>query len=67
MKLNKLLNKQVLKYLPDNFNDDPAFSQFIQAVNNSFNAYERDIELLNHAFRINEEEYMDINRQPYGL
>src|SRR5450631_417923 len=61
MKLNRLLNKQVLKYLPPGFIESEAGSQFIEAVNTSYNAYERDIELLNHAFRLNEEEYIDIN------
>jgi PAS domain S-box-containing protein len=61
MKLNRLLHKQVLKYLPAGFFESEQGSQFIQAVNNSYNAYERDIDLLNHAFRINEEEYVDIN------
>jgi len=61
MKLNKLLDKQVLKYLPAGFFESEQGSQFIQAVNNSYNAYERDIDLLNHAFRINEEEYVEIN------
>ena len=61
MKLNRLLNKQVLKYLPADFLESEQGSQFIQAVNSSYNAYERDIDLLNHAFRINEEEYTEIN------
>lgn len=61
MKLNRLLNKQILKYLPTGFIESEAGSQFIEAVNTSYHAYERDIELLNHAFRLNEEEYIDIN------
>jgi len=63
MKLNRLLNKQVLKYLPTAFIESEEGRQFIEAVSNSYNAYERDIELLNHAFRINEEEYIDINEK----
>ena len=53
----------VLKYLPAGFTETAGFNQFIQAVNNSYNGYERDIDLLNHAFRISEEEYIDINRK----
>lgn len=63
MKLNRLLDKQVLKFLPAGFIESEAGMHFIQAVNTSYNAYERDIDLLNHAFRINEEEYIDINRK----
>jgi len=61
MKLNRLLHKQILKFLPEGFLESEQGSQFIQAVNSSYNAYERDIDLLNHAFRINEEEYTEIN------
>ncbi|MEP6746509.1 MAG: ATP-binding protein [Bacteroidota bacterium] len=63
MKLNRLLNKQVLKYLPAGFIESAEGSQFIEAVNTSYNAYERDIDLLNHAFRLNEDEYIDINQK----
>ena len=63
MKLNRLLNKQVLKYLPEGFEPSGEFSLFLQAVSNSYNAYERDIDLLNHAFHISEEEYIDINKK----
>jgi two-component system, sensor histidine kinase len=63
MKLNRLLSKQILKYLPAGFIESEAGSQFIEAVNNSYVAYERDIELLNHAFRLNEDEYIDINQK----
>lgn len=63
MKLNRLLNKQILKFLPPGFVESEEGRQFIEAVNNSYTAYERDIDLLNHAFRINEEEYIDINHK----
>lgn len=63
MKLNRLLNKQVEKYLPAGFTESEEGRRFIEAVNHSYNAYERDIDLLNHAFRINEEEYIDINNK----
>ena len=52
-----------MKFLPPGFIESAEGSQFIEAVNNSYHAYERDIELLNHAFRLNEEEYIDINNK----
>ena len=63
MKLNRLLNKQVLKFLPADFVESEEGARFIEAVNSSYNAYERDIELLNHAFRLNEEDYIEINNK----
>lgn len=65
--LNKLLQKQVKKYLTADHFKDPAIALFLNAVNDSYLSYEKDKELLNHAFAINEEEYQklfsDLNRE----
>ncbi len=61
MKQNKLLSKQLLKYLPTIALEQGELADFLEAVNMSYNAFERDIELLNHAFRLSEDEYIDIN------
>lgn len=63
MNWNKLLNKQIAKYIPEDMVVRPEFMAFMESVNSSYDAYERDIELLNHAFGISEEEYLDINRK----
>jgi PAS domain S-box-containing protein len=57
MNLNKLLVRQIKKFIPDHLMDDPAMEKFLQAVNDSYNAYERDNELSNRAFDISEQEY----------
>lgn len=61
MKLNKLLEKQLKKYFPDQLYEQEAVQQFIKSVNESYNAYEKDIELSEHAFKITEEEYREVN------
>src|ERR1017187_3222088 len=61
MKLNKLLDKQLKKFLPEGYKNREELQSFLNAVNDSYNSYERDIELSEHAFRMSEEEYREIN------
>jgi len=63
MKLNKLLEKQIKKFFPGLSYEQEEVKLFIKSVNDSYNAYEKDIELSEHAFRITEEEYRDLNNQ----
>jgi PAS domain S-box-containing protein len=61
MKLNKLLERQLQKFLPPDFVGKEELTAFINAVNDSYNSFERDLELSERAFRISEEEYRNIN------
>lgn len=63
MKQNKLLQKQLLKFLPPEFHDDENLADFINAVNDSYNAYERDHELATRAFKLSEEDYEEVNKK----
>jgi len=59
---NKLLQKQINKFISDDLiSKHPELKLFLQAVNNSYNSYEKDIELSNHAFLLSEKEYRSIN------
>lgn len=49
--------------MPENALADPALKGLLEAINDSYNAYERDKELSDRAFRISEEEYIEINQQ----
>lgn len=63
MNMHRLLEKQIKKYLtPECLNNEP-FMTFLSAVNNSYNGYDRDQALSAHAFRISEQEYMEINQR----
>lgn len=57
MNYHKLLQKQINKYIPEEFQNDERFLNFLSAVNGSYQSFERDKELLNHAFIISEKEY----------
>jgi len=63
MNQNKLLTRQVAKILPEIMFQQPEIQQLLAVINDSYNAYERDIELSERAFRISEEEYIDINEK----
>jgi len=58
---NKLLARQIRKYLPPGLWADEQLGRFIQAVNDSYNAFEKDKALADHAFLLNEEEYLRVN------
>lgn len=61
MNYHKLLNRQINKYLPSDYNDNPVLKEFINAINHSYVSYERDKELMDHAFKESEIEYHQVN------
>lgn len=61
MKLNKLLQRQLKKHLPESCMGNEDLQAFIQAVHNSYESFERDLQLSERAFRITEEEYLNVN------
>jgi len=61
MTFHKLLNRQINKYLTPDYIENSDFKEFIQAVNNSYLSFERDKELMNHAFHESEIEFNTIN------
>lgn len=70
MELHKLLQKQVKKYLSEIDISQPLVNDFINSINQSYLAFERDRELMNHAFIQSEKEYNEINdslKKEYNL
>lgn len=63
MKLNKLLERQLNKFITPDLKANESLQQFLQAVSDSYNAYERDHVLSDRAFKISEEEYIRINAE----
>ncbi|MGF2411695.1 MAG: PAS domain S-box protein, partial [Ferruginibacter sp.] len=63
MSYHRLLKKQVNKFLPEALQEHPELNDFLTAVNESYIACERDAALADRAFRISEEEYIEINNQ----
>ncbi len=61
MSFHKLLKRQISKYLTPEYIENQLFKEFIQAINDSYLSFERDKELMNHAFQESEIEYNQIN------
>jgi len=61
MSFNKLLKNQIRKFLPESLSQNPELEKLLAVINDSYNAYERDRELSDRAFKISEEEYIEIN------
>lgn len=61
MAYHKLLERQLKKHLPDQASPDPSWHGFLQAISDSYQSFDRDRELAEHAFRISEDEYSAIN------
>ena len=61
MPFNKLLNKQISKYLPSEMQENEHFAPFIKVISDTYQAFERDINLMNHAFEVSDTEFKEIN------
>lgn len=60
---HKHLERQIRKYLGDSGIEDERMQQLLIAVSTSYTNFERDKELSEHAFSINEEEYQSVNKK----
>ncbi|OOQ56712.1 response regulator [Mucilaginibacter pedocola] len=63
MNYHKLLNRQLKKYGNTELLAHPDFERFLEAVNDSYEAFDKDKELSDHAFMISEQEFAEINAQ----
>jgi PAS domain S-box-containing protein len=61
MEIHSLLKRQLKKYLPQNLAESDGLQKFLSVISESYQGYEKDIELTNHAFSISEKEYHHIN------
>jgi signal transduction histidine kinase/CheY-like chemotaxis protein len=62
--LNRNLNRQIKKFLSDEIiNENPSIQKFIEAVNQSYENYEKDNELFDQSIRLNDLEFYKINTE----
>jgi len=66
MPYHKLLSRQLKKYSTDELGSNDAFSRFIEAVNDSYAAFDRDKDLSDHAFTVSQQEFNEINERLSG-
>lgn len=62
-KLHKTLARQIHRHLTEESLQDKHLQQFIQAVNESYQSFDRDKELLEHSALVNDREYSSINQK----
>ncbi|MGR6087642.1 MAG: ATP-binding protein [Arcticibacter sp.] len=63
MSYNKLLARQIRKHLPEHLHSHPEMADFLLAINDSYQAYEKDKSLAERAFSISESEYIEITQR----
>ena len=55
--MNKLLERQISKYIPDISRDNPELEKLLRAVSDSYDAFEKAALLSDHHFTMNENDY----------
>lgn len=60
---HKLLQRQLRKYLPKDLDRLEELKPLLDSINNSYGSFERDRELMDHAHRISEKEFVEVNQE----
>lgn len=60
MQIHPLLEKQITKHMGIEALSNPEFASIIKMVSASYESYERDKKITEHAFEISEKEYQDV-------
>lgn len=63
MNYSKLLSRQVNKHIPVELQENEAVKNFLKVVDDSYHALQRDKELVERAFGISEQEYIQLNEK----
>ena len=62
--LHSQLNRQINKFLSEEIiNDNPSLQKFIEVVNQSYNNYDKDSDLIEQSMRLNDLEFYEINKK----
>lgn len=60
MAYHKVLEKQITKFLPSHYLEDPNVQEFLAMVSSSYHTFEKDKKISEHAFTISEKEYKEV-------
>lgn len=63
MKFNTLLENQIKNALSKDLLENEAVLKLLNVVNDTYSAYDRQYNLLENTFKINEEDYSDLNKK----
>ena len=61
--MNKLLERQIKKYLGENYIFQEDIKQLLNAVSDAYNAFDNDRILMENAFQLSSEEFAEINKK----
>ncbi len=64
---HKLLQKQITKYMPADLLKEPRLKEFLDSIHHSYTSIDRDREMMDHAFRVSEREFVEINARTNHL
>jgi signal transduction histidine kinase/ActR/RegA family two-component response regulator len=62
MNYHKVLERQVSKLLPETYMEDEHILKFLSTISNSYQTFEKDKKISEHAFNISEHEYQELNK-----
>jgi len=62
MNYHKVLERQVSKLLPESYLQDEHILKFLSTISNSYNTFEKDKKISEHAFAISEKEYQELTK-----
>jgi len=60
---HRLLQRQLRKYSTEELEKNDSFLQFVDSINESYKAYDRDKELSDHAYLLSQNEFDEINKK----
>ncbi len=64
---HKLLRKQIEKHLPAAAIHQEGMQAFLNSINDSYGSFDRDRELMDHAFSVSETEIEEVNHELHTL
>jgi signal transduction histidine kinase/CheY-like chemotaxis protein len=62
MEYHAVLEKQIRKFLPEQYIQDEQIKQFLSIISNSYRSFEKDKKISEHAFTISEMEYREVTK-----
>ncbi len=64
---HKLLQKQINKYMPADLRGEERLREFLDSIHASYASLDRDREMMDHAFRVSEREFAEVNARSNHL
>jgi len=60
MSYNKILKKQIARYLPKDYHDANDLTEFLESISDNYDSFDRDKKIIENAFVVSEKEFNDV-------